>query len=982
MRLARWSRPSSSGLTGGAAIVAAAACWCITTPAQGARSTFRTYDVEQGLTDVGVSCLRQDNAGFLLMCTQHGIFAYDGRRFINLGTTNGLRDGGQVFNVSSAWDGRLALSYPDEVFVSDRPIDAHTPPSSLSFRPVFHPGISFFNGDKPHRLVPWRHGFAFLADDATLQVMLSGNEPARFEDMGYDRAERQTLARASGVFSVRGHLWEAFDDGRLCLADPGAVKCYDRGDGLGGGPWFDVAAGPDGKIRARSLSSVGTFDPVSGHWSVVDLPDQGGDYMGYQRQLGLFTTPSGEVVTQADHGLDVLRPDGWRTLTVAGGAPAGIITAAETDATGQFWLLISGRGLVRWIGYERWETLQRADGLSADIAWQTARSPDGSIWVATDTGIDRVLRRDGSLQVAEVVPGPSFALTVGTAGDLWSSHGLDGARVIDPATGSVTRIEVPPVDVIAPDPGGAIWIGTETGLFRVTRSAAGPSRHVERMSASRTSILDIKADGAGGIFYIAGNRLRHRHRDGHDVPVSGAWPDGGFEPVAVAIDRPGQVWMAGAGGLFRFTLAGDRVVANEAIPVADTRSNSIPALMVDHRGWVWVGTSLGVSVFNGHNWVSVDADSGLVDDNVAQGGIREDPDGSVWIATARGISHLLDPTRLFQFRPLRVAVTEATIGSRPLTGQHIPYTRDAFSVQLGTPSYGAEQSVRFEYRLSGVDSDWVTSSSGVVRYPFVPPGRHTLTIIGVDDLTHRSSAPASLAIDMAYPWWERWWFEAACVVGLLLAAAFLIHGVVRFRFRAVYARQAELQRLVAEQTARLRFVAAHDKLTGLLTRTEIEERLAARLANGPVDDELVVALVDVDHFKHVNDTHGHLAGDAVLQTLGRLVSRCLRDGEYAGRYGGEEILLVLSDRDGRGADRVLDLHHVIRGSPFPSNGKALRITCSVGIAWAIHDDNWESLLGRADDALYEAKHGGRDQVVEGPRARRTAPGQSGRSRNV
>ena len=975
MRLTPRSQPSIPRLVIAATITAATlALCCRAEPVQAARSTFRIYGVEQGLTDVGVGCLRQDQSGFLLICTQHGVFTYDGRRFSNLGTGQGLRDGGQVNNVSVASDGHVAVSYSDEVFVSDRPADSHDPPTSLSFRPVLHPGRPFYNGVKWHRLVPWRNGFAFLADGSTSRVTPSEAGPARFEDMGYDLAERQTLAGATAVFSVRGHLWEAFDDGRLCLADPGAVRCYDGADGLTGGPWSDVVAGPDGTIRARSDGSVATLDPAAQRWSVVELPDQSGVY---RFELGLFTAPSGELITQSSHGLDILGPRGWRTLSVADGAPAGTIVAAMTDASGQFWLQIFGRGLVRWVGYGRWETLQKAEGLSADIAWQTARSADGSIWVSTDTGLDRVIRRDGSLEVAEVVPGSSFALAAKPAGEVWSSRGSDGAQVIDAATGFVTRIEVPPADVITPDPSGAVWIGTEAGLFQAA-GPAGQSRQVKRMSAARVPILDIKKDGAGGIFTIAGNRLRHRHKDGIDAPVSGPWPGGGFEPVALAIDHAGGVWMAGAGGLFRFALAGDRVAAYEAIPVADTRSNTIAALMIDHRGWVWAGTSLGVSVFDGSRWVSVDADGGLVDDNVTQGGLREDPDGSVWIATARGLSHLLDPARLFDVRPLRVVVSEATIGSRPVTDHQIPYTRGAFSVQLGTPSYGAEQSIRFEYRLSGIDSDWVTSSSGAVRYPFVPPGRHTLTIVGVDDLTHRSSAPASLAIDMAYPWWERWWFEAACLLGILLAAACSVHAVMRFRFRAIYARQAELQRLVAEQTAQLRFVAAHDKLTDLLTRTEIEERLAARLADGPVDDELVIALVDIDHFKHVNDSHGHLAGDAVLRTLGRLVSRCLQDGDYAGRYGGEEILLVLNDRDGRGADRVLQLHHVIRGSPFPSNVGVLRITCSVGIAWAVHGDNWESLLGRADDALYDAKHGGRDKVVEGPR-RNTASQQSGRS---
>ncbi len=960
-----------------AAPLMAAATYCCHAPerAEAAHSTLRTYGVEQGLTDVGVSCLRQDHAGFLLICTQHGVFTYDGRRFSNLGTAQGLRDGGQVNNVAVASDGRVAVSYADEVFVSDRPTDVHTPSSSLSFRPVLHPAAPFYNGVKWYRLVPWQDGFAFLADGATSRITPSGAGPSRFEDMGYDLAERQTLAGARAVFSVRGHLWEAFDNGRLCLADPGAVRCFDGADGLRGGPWVDVVAGPGGRVYARSGLSVGTLDSATQRWSVVGLPDQNGIY---QFELGLFRTPGGELVTQAKHGFDVLGPRGWKTLSVADGAPAGTIVAAMTDASGQFWLQVFGRGLVRWVGYGRWETLQKADGLSADIAWQTARSADGSVWVATDTGLDRVVRLDGSLKVTEVVPGSSFALAVGPAGDVWSSHGSEGAQVIDAATGFVTRIDMPPVDVIVPEPSGAVWIGTEAGLFRST-GPAGPSRRIERMSSPRTSILDIKGDGAGGLFYIAGNRLRHRHKDGTDVPVSGPWPGGGFEPVALAIDHAGRVWMAGAGGLFRFVLAGDRVAAYEAVPIEDTRSNTVAALMIDHRGWVWAGTSVGVSVFDGRRWVSVDADGGLVDDNVAQGGIREDPDGSIWIATARGVSHLLDPERLFEVRPLRVVVSEATLGSRPLTDRRIPYTRGALSVQLGTPSYGAEQSVRFRYRLSGIDSEWVTSSSGVVRYPFVPPGRRTLTIIAVDDLTHRNSAPTVLTIRIAYPWWETWWFEAACVVGLLLAAAGSVHGLIRFRLRAVYARQAELQRLVAEQTAQLRFVATHDRLTGLLTRAEIEERLAARLATGPADDELVVALVDVDHFKQVNDTHGHLAGDDVLLTLGRLVRRCLRDGEYAGRFGGEEVLLVLGDHDGRGADRVLDLHHVIRGSPFPANGKALRITCSVGIAWAVHGDNWESLLGRADDALYGAKHGGRDRVVEGPRTRQTAPERNDRS---
>ncbi|MBE7211270.1 MAG: GGDEF domain-containing protein [Gluconacetobacter diazotrophicus] len=125
-----------------------------------------------------------------------------------------------------------------------------------------------------------------------------------------------------------------------------------------------------------------------------------------------------------------------------------------------------------------------------------------------------------------------------------------------------------------------------------------------------------------------------------------------------------------------------------------------------------------------------------------------------------------------------------------------------------------------------------------------------------------------------------------------------------------------------------------------------------------------MTLLDVDHFKRINDERGHLAGDEVLRALGPMISRCLRDGEYAGRYGGEEILLVLSDADGRAAERVLKLHLAIRHDTFRTPSGPICITCSIGVTWAGIEDSWESLVGRADAALYEAKHDGRDRVVE------------------
>ncbi len=895
----------------------------------------------------------QDNSGYLLVCTEHGIFAYDGRRFINLGADQGLRVGGEVYDLAITPSGRLAVRYADELYVSDQPSGGGQSPATMHFRPVLRPGTSFYD-QFPKRLVSWRDGFILLTDDTADRVSIPSTGPAVVEEMGYDPGERKLLRGGRALFAIAGKFWETLDQGRICSATPGAVRCFSPPDQLKNEIWYDVVDGHNGSVLARSATLLASLDPTRGEWSVIHLPDQGTRYDNYRTSLGLFRAPGGRLFTQADHGIAMLTPSGWRVLTAEDGAPSGAIVGSLVDTSGAFWFRILGVGLLRWVGYGHWETVRRSDGLSEGVPWQTAHSPDGSLWASTDSGVDRVVRSGLSLRVSETLPGSSFVLAIGPGGKLWRSS-KEGVRIYDPATRSETIIEVPPINAIVKGRDNEMWLATQDGLFTVDVSSGSPGRPVLRGSP-RAQVANLVLDGGRGVYYLASGRLRHVRADGTDVPISGVWPRDGFEPDALAIGPDMSVWIGGLGGLYRFTLSGDVITRYQSLGASDTRTNSIVAVMVDHRGWVWVGTSLGVSVFNGQRWVSVDADCGLLSDDVDEGGIREDPDGSVWITTTQGLSHLLDPPWLFSGHSIRAVISSAELGGQPILGRRLPYTTDALSLHFGTPNYGAEHSVVFRYKLSGVDAQEVESPSGVVRYAFVPPGRHILTVVAHDELTHASSSPVTLVVDVDYPWWQQWWAELLWVA----LSITLVAAIVRLRVRQVVARSEELKRRVAEATEQLRF----DRMTGLYIRSEIEERLAQKLLAASQDSELVVALLDIDHFKRVNDTYGHLGGDDVLRAIGRLVLEDIWDGEYAGRYGGEEILLILDDTDGRGAERVLHLLHTIRGTPFNAAGHSIRVTCSIGLAWAVPGDDWESLIGRADDALYEAKTSGRDRVAE------------------
>jgi diguanylate cyclase (GGDEF)-like protein len=167
---------------------------------------------------------------------------------------------------------------------------------------------------------------------------------------------------------------------------------------------------------------------------------------------------------------------------------------------------------------------------------------------------------------------------------------------------------------------------------------------------------------------------------------------------------------------------------------------------------------------------------------------------------------------------------------------------------------------------------------------------------------------------------------------------------------------------LAEERRLLRIRATTDALTGIANRAELAEALD-REFNGTQRHAVSLSAIifDIDHFKVVNDTYGHPAGDAVLTTLTRLVARHVRDLDTFGRYGGEEFLLIAPQTSADEAVLLAErLRADIESHRFPAAGS---LTCSFGVAANIPGDTPETLVARADTALYAAKQTGRNRVV-------------------
>ena len=164
----------------------------------------------------------------------------------------------------------------------------------------------------------------------------------------------------------------------------------------------------------------------------------------------------------------------------------------------------------------------------------------------------------------------------------------------------------------------------------------------------------------------------------------------------------------------------------------------------------------------------------------------------------------------------------------------------------------------------------------------------------------------------------------------------------------------------------LELLATHDSLTGMYNRRTILELLKVASAGSRRNQtSLTVMMIDLDDFKSVNDTHGHMEGDGVLREVAATLKAGLREQDAIGRYGGEEFLAVLPNTDEAGAWTLAErLRAAVEKASLQAGGQKISLTASIGVASSLHVPNsGDLLLRRADKALMGAKRKGRDQVL-------------------
>jgi len=501
----------------------------------------------------------------------------------------------------------------------------------------------------------------------------------------------------------------------------------------------------------------------------------------------------------------------------------------------------------------------------------------------------------------------------------------------------------------------------DTGLFQLNPQSV----RLEKVAlpGGPVRIYDMAEDSLGRLWVAGSAGLFRKEKD--RWALFQAKDPAGITTVfgSVAATPDGSVWGTSDGkGLLRATSSAfERREWIQAEIVAHTSAYFV---RTDARGWIWLGTDQGVTVFDGHLWRRVDQEDGLVWNDTQVYGFLADSDGSVWIGTSAGLTHIRDPKYLMSApRLLELDLARAQLGVESLeVGKKtvLPWRSDAaFDVHLSSHSFSRSAQTEFRYRLIGLSSNWFGSRSPEIHVPALNAGAYRLEVMAVDAPHARMSRTVSLTFEILPPWWRTLTFRVAVVILSLMLVSLAWRRQIlklRARRRALEAEFRERQALLERAT--------RDALTGLWNRATILDALAREMNQAQRSGRaLAVGLIDVDHFKLINDNHGHLSGDEVLRTLARRLTAQMRQGDWLGRYGGEEFMMVLPGWERAEVEAAAErLRKCVADEPFVVNGQPLTVTISIGVAQCAAVDDPDHIIARADAALYDAKRSGRNRV--------------------
>lgn len=808
-----------------------------------------------------------------------------------------------------------------------------------------------------------------------------GNESGLFvRRSGSSEFVRPDVSEKAASIVLKDQIWALLEDaeGRIWAGSVQAGAAYSDPDGSWHGvPGFSGYPGGVRHATVRSMiqTTAGTvwmatdgngliqYRAGAGAPRVVDHDPAVPSSLPGNTVRGLLQDRSGNVWAATDLGLARTNPQA-RTAFSLLPSPLASNALSDTnvhsvfvDSTGRIWIglggghidmmdLVSGR--MRHLHLEGVQTRRDVRGF--------AETDDGTIWVGTQ-GLAKIHPR--TLAITDsVAPALRDKPVISLAAD--GAHLLvgtyDGLFRFDTRSGTLDRISRTPNDPhsLAADTvrqmariGDVWWFGTTRGL----------------------SIAD------GNEFPYRFINLHHRPNDPDSLPQNLIG--------TITQDLAGRVWVATMGGLAVSRAPADRSPLRfRTLGLADgLSSDKVSAALPDDHGRIWASLSNGVAMISAdtRHVASLGSRDGLhIASYVNGAAAARAPDGSLLFGGQGGLTVIRPDQVVHQPITAPLAVTHVVVDGAVLPLAQLPTDGGAIEMEdrnhnlridFALLDYQAPTETAYSYRMDGMDESWTNIPKGSLPsaiYTSLPHGDYRLHLRATTHGLQPRTVETRLTIKVQPRWYET--TLSRIIGGVLLSG--LVMVLVHLRTLYLRRRATGLQRRVDERTRellaanrRLDELASTDGLTGVYNRRRFLE-LAGHHREYTDHRPICIALFDLDRFKQINDTYGHLAGDAVICGAIAIIKQHCRQTDLVGRYGGEEFVVCLPDTDLESTREIAErICIALAASSMTYDGRQIRVTASIGIAALEPGESIERWLSRADQALYQAKRNGRNRCV-------------------
>ncbi|GAA6174065.1 diguanylate cyclase [Colwellia sp. KU-HH00111] len=922
----------------------------------------QTWNTHDGLPHNGINAISQSRDGYLWIGTWEGLARFNGREFkvFSRGSKVGLPDA-VIKSLTATTDGKLLVAGA-RGGLSERLDNQWSPQPSAST--MINHAIYDTKGDL--WLALEGKGLIYRNRDSQQNTLIINN--LRAYKIVEDNNQTIWVATNKGLYSVKNKT---------------LVRHIDQTLGLPTTMSHTVLFTKEKTLIVGTQQ--GAYQLINGFF--YPLHPQ----LSNKSITSLLQDSNNNIwIGTNGHGIFRLTGNQLEHLDDSSGLPNNNITSLYQDNELSIWVGTSS-GLFR-LREAPFITLTTKQGLAGNYIRSVLSHSNGSLWIGSSKGLNVLSKNNISpitngasnakVSVLSLAETPENQVLVGTY-----AQGLFIVQNNQLRASMTTKDGLPSNEIrsILVDSNDNLWLGTASGL--VKKSPGGTLTLFNQQNGLPANfIMTLAEDSIGTIWIGTGNGIASYHKGTLQTYRLNEQFDAEYA-FGFHVES-NSLWMATDRGLIHLDLDTNNMNAV-------TKENGLPVdkifqIVVDNNNTFWLTSNQGVisitrnqisNVIEGKatrvNYKLFAEGVGLLSSQ-ANGGSTPaatlHQDGSVWIATAKGVSHI-NHQRLQRTAETKIPVVieQLNVDGQlyPITGQvELPQGSSRITLQYAGLGYLMAEHIEYQTQLVGFDKQWQNNNNqGYTEFTNLEPGSYTFQMRAKYPNGQWQADIAEVSFTILPFYWQTTLFK----VFIMAVLSIVLYSIYHYRMLAIERIQKQLKKQVHQQTIKLQkqtelfaYQANHDQLTGLFNRRAFDSWCNKDFKQAKSSKQAItIAILDIDHFKSVNDKYSHIVGDMIIKDVATILQKLVQECSYQAklaRWGGEEFTLLLYCDQTKAYDFCELLRTTVKNHIFAEVNDNLNITVSIGLTDNSKVEGYDKMISYADQALYFAKHHGRNQV--------------------